>query len=276
MTREAENQDETEGSGNARGGIQALDAALVVLRALAEFDGPVALIDLARAVSMPSSKVHRYLASFIHAGFVKQANRSGRYELGPLSASLGIAALGRNDFVNQAADAMPDLSEQTGMTVLLSVWGSQGATVIRWFRAPSPMVTSFGLGSNMPLLTSASGRVFLAWMPRPVISARLNLEVERAVEAGLSWPDLDLSAGSIDRLIAKIRGDGFASIDGRYVPGLRAIAAPILNWQGEAEAAVTMISTSEQILSAAHPAVQQLLEFTRSQSSARSWKPAGD
>ena len=275
MSNEAETQDEHDGPANARGGIQALDAALVVLKALSEFDGPVALVDLARAVSMPASKVHRYLASFTHAGFVKQATRSGRYELGAFSASLGIAALGRNDFVNQAADLLPELSEASGMTVLLSVWGSQGATVIRWCRAPSPMVTSFGLGSNMPLLTSASGRVFLAWLPRPVISARLALEIERAIEAGLSWPDLDLSAGSIDRMIARIRDSGLASVDGRYVPGLRAIAAPILNWQGEAEAAVTMISTSEQILSPEHPSTRELIDFAARLSSQRDWKPTG-
>lgn len=271
MSRERDMQDEGEGGANARGGIQALDAALVVLRGLAEFDGPVALADLARAVSMPPSKVHRYLASFIHAGFVKQATRSGRYELGPTSASLGIAALSRSDFVNQAADALPELTEATGMTTLISVWGTQGATVIRWCRAPSPMVTSFGLGSNMPLLTSASGRVFLSWLPRPVISARLGLEIERAIEAGLSWPDLDLSMDSIEHLIDRIRTDGFATIDGRYVPGLRAMAVPITNWQGEAEAAVTMISTSEQILSADHPAARHLLDFAARHSSQRNW-----
>ncbi|QDG94288.1 IclR family transcriptional regulator (plasmid) [Rhizobium sp. NIBRBAC000502774] len=256
------------GAGNARGGIQALDAALVVLKSLAGFDGPVALVDIARTVSMPPSKVHRYLASFIHAGFVRQAERSGRYELGPISATLGIAALGRIDIVNQASERLSDLAEQTGMTVLLTVWGNQGATVIRWCRAPSPMVTSFGLGSTLPLLTSSSGRAFLAYLPRTVIAARLRLEIERAMEAGLSWPDLDLTEASIDRLIVSIRKDGFAYVDGKYVPGLRAVAAPILNWQGEAEAAVTLISTSNQIFEADNPAVKALLSFVTAVSSA--------
>jgi DNA-binding IclR family transcriptional regulator len=255
-------------AGNARGGIQALDAALVVLKSLAGFDGPVALVDIARTVSMPPSKVHRYLASFIHAGFVRQAERSGRYELGPISATLGIAALGRIDIVNQASERLSDLAEQTGMTVLLTVWGNQGATVIRWCRAPSPMVTSFGLGSTLPLLTSSSGRAFLAYLPRTVIAARLRLEIERAMEAGLSWPDLDLTEASIDRLIVSIRKDGFAYVDGKYVPGLRAVAAPILNWQGEAEAAVTLISTSNQIFEADNPAVKALLSFVTAVSSA--------
>ncbi|MFK3781140.1 IclR family transcriptional regulator [Agrobacterium sp. NPDC089420] len=271
MSGEDDVDNETSANGNARGGIQALDAALTVLHALADFEGPAALIDIARAVNMPSSKVHRYLASFIHAGFVRQTQRSGRYELGPFAASLGIAALGRSDFVNQAADALPDLVEQTGLTVLLTVWGSQGATVIRWCRAPSPMVTSFGLGSSLPLLTSSSGRVFLAFLPRHVTAARLYLEVERAMDAGLSWPDLDLSGASIDRLAETIRADGFAAVDGRYVPGLRAVAAPVINWQGEAEAAVTLISTSDQILSADNPAVGQLLDFTKAISSRRQW-----
>ncbi|SCX22597.1 MULTISPECIES: IclR family transcriptional regulator [Agrobacterium] len=248
-------------SGNARGGIQALDAALVVLRALADLDGPVALIDLARAVSMPSSKVHRYLASFIHAGLVKQMAKSGRYELGLSAATLGLAALARNDVVSLAADELSELAEQTGMTVLLSVWGNNGATVIRWCRAPSPMVTSFGLGSTLPLLTSASGRILLAFLPRQVTAARLRLEVERALESGLTWPDLDLSTGSVEKVIETIRTARFATIDGRFVPGLRAVAAPITNWQGEAEAAVTLISTSEQILSAENLAVQALLDF---------------
>lgn len=259
-------------NGHARGGIQALDAALIVLRTLADFDGPVALVDLARSVSMPASKVHRYLASFIHAGLVRQAAKSGRYELGPSAATLGLAALARNDMVSLTADELPELAEQTGMTVLLSVWGNHGATVIRWCRAPSPMVTSFGLGSTLPLLTSASGRVLLAFLPRQVTSARLRLEVERALESGLSWPDLDLSVGSVERLIETIRRDGFATIDGRFVPGLRAIAAPIANWQGEAEAAVTLISTSDQILSAQNPAVQALREFVTRLSSEKRWR----
>jgi DNA-binding IclR family transcriptional regulator len=260
------------GNSNARGGIQALDAALIVLRALADFDGPVALIDLARSVSMPSSKVHRYLASFIHAGLVKQTAKSGRYELGSSAATLGLAALAGNDVVSLAADELPELAELTGMTVLLSVWGNNGATVIRWCRAPSPMVTSFGLGSTLPLLTSASGRVMLAFLPRQVTSARLRLEVERALESGLSWPDLDLSVGSVERVIETIRRDGFATIDGRFVPGLRAVAAPITNWQEEAEAAVTLISTSDQILSAQNQAVQALLRFVNRLSSEKRWR----
>ncbi len=232
----------------ARGGIQALDAALVVLRAMAAFAGPVTLTDLARAAGMPASKAHRYLASFIHAGLVQQRERSGRYELGPFAAELGLAALSRSEFVNRAADQIEALCAKTGLTVLLTVWANQGATVVRWERAASPVHTSFGLGTTLPLLSSASGRVFLAFLPRRITASALRAEVAKARAARLKWPDLEPTDEGVERLIARVRKDGMAGVDGRFIPGLKAISAPVTNWQGEAELAVTLIGTSETIL----------------------------
>jgi DNA-binding IclR family transcriptional regulator len=248
---------------NARGGIQSLDAALSVLRSLAGFPGPVSLTDIARAAGMPASKVHRYLASFIHAGFVVQRERSGRYDLGPFASEFGLAALARNDFVNRAADGLEELSQETDLTSLLTVWGNRGATVVRWQRAPSFTVTSLGLGSTLPLLTSASGRVFLAFLPRRLTEGLLRLEVERALTAGIEWADVAPREDSIAALIADTRARRLASVDGRFVPGLRAVAAPVTNWQGEAEVVVTLIGTEEAILASDSAARRHLSAFAR-------------
>lgn len=255
-------QEMNEPADAARGGVQALDAALQVLRVMASFSGPVSLTDLARAAGMPASKTHRYLASFIHAGLVVQRERSGRYDLGPQAVAFGLAALARNDFVNRAADRLEDLGAATGLTALLSVWGDQGATVVRWERAASFTVTSLGLGSTLPLLTSASGRVFLAFMPRRLTQARLNLEVAHAREAGLRWEDLEPNPDGVEALVATVRRERMAHVDGRFIPGLKAIAAPVTNWQGEIEAAATLIGTREDMLDADSPARRRLREFT--------------
>jgi DNA-binding IclR family transcriptional regulator len=258
--------EETGAEPNARGGIQALDAAMQVLSALATSPGPIGVTDLARSAGMPVSKVHRYLASFVHAGLAIQSGRSGRYNLGPFAASLGIAALARNDFVNRAADDLEELCLQTKLTALLTVWGNNGATIVRWERAASPIATSFGLGSTFPLLTSASGRIFLAFLPYRLVADAVKIELNRAVELKIEWPDLNPSRKGVEQLIAKIRQDRLASVDGRYIPGLRAIGAPILNWQGEAEAAVTLVGTREDILSPDSAARYFLKEFAEAHS----------
>lgn len=255
--------------GKARGGIQALDAALQVLKAMAIFDGPVTLSDLARAAEMPPSKAHRYLASFIHAGLVVQQHRSGRYDLGPFAAQFGLAALARSDFVNKSADRLGELVATTGLTALLVVWGNLGATIVRWERASTFFMTSLGIGTTLPLLNSASGRIFLAYLPKHLTKARLRIEVERSREAGIVWPDCDLTPEGIAALIARVRSEGAASIDGRFIPGLNAVAAPILNWQGEAEAVVTLIGSHREIADTRGPIASQLIAFTTSLSIAR-------
>lgn len=228
---------------DSAGGIQSLDAALRLLAAMAERPGAVALSDLARDLGMPPSKAHRYLASFQHAGLVVQAGRSGKYDLGPGAIRLGLAALARHDFVNRTADALPDLVAQTGLTALLSVWGSQGPTVVRWERAAVPTVTSMGLGTVLPLMASATGRAFLAWGPPAPMQGML--------------------AEGAEGLAESLRSAGYASVDGRFIPGLVAIAAPILDWQGQAQAVVTLIGTDPALAAPDAPQVQVLTGFCR-------------
>lgn len=254
------------------GGIQSLDTALRLLMEMAARSGPVSLSDLARDCAMPPSKVHRYLASFHNAGLVVQAGRSGKYDLGPAAVSLGLSAIGRLEFVNRASDAIPDLRLETGLTVLLSVWGNSGATVIRWERAESPTVTSMGLGTTLPLLSSASGRAFLAWAPRAPLKATLETELRRLKRNASLIPDLDPSSRGIEELVDLTRRRGYACVEGMFIPGLVAFAAPILDWQGEAQAVVTLIGTDPAVLRSGSDEVGKLTAFCRAQSFA----PLGD
>lgn len=237
--------DEAEGRerNGAQGGLQSLDSALLVLRSLVEAGGALTLTEIARTCAMPPSKAHRYLASFLGAGLVMQAGRSGKYDLGRGALDLGLAALARRDVVNDASDRLPDLRDATGMTALLAVWGNGGATVVRWERAASPVVTSMGLGTVLPLLTSATGRAFLAWAPPAPLGPFVAAEAARLRDnPGLS-PDIDPSAAGIAAMRDAVRAAGHASVDGRFIPGLVAAAAPVLDWQGEAGAVVTLIGT---------------------------------
>lgn len=247
-------------------GIQALDAALRVLSEMGLLKGPATLSDIARACEMPPSKVHRYLASFQQAGLVEQAGRSGRYDLGRGAALLGLSAIARHDFVNRASDALPELSAATGMSGLLSVLGNEGATVIRWERAASPAVTSIGLGTTLPLLKSATGRVLLAWAPQAPLQSLLETEIRIAQRNPNMFPDITPTAAGIEKLNAETRAKGYSSVDGRFIPGLVAIAAPILDWQNEAQAVITLVGTDPTSTLPDSNAVAALLAFCQAQS----------
>ena len=54
-----------------------------------------------------------------------------------------------------------------------------------------------------------------------------------------------------------------AWVDGGYIPGLRAIACPVLDYQGEAAAAITLVSAMEPIADPKHPAARILIECSK-------------
>jgi len=247
-------------------GLKSLDAALGVLAHLADQNGPQSLSDIGRACEMPPSKVHRYLASFVAAGLVQQQGRSGLYDLGPSALKIGLAALARHDFVNATAEGLPELSAETGMTVLLSVWANQGATVVRWERGAAPTDTSMGLGTTLPLLTSATGRVFLSWGPPRAINHELNAQLRRLSRQPNLLLDMEPTKAGVRDVVGIIRERGYATVEGRYIPGLVAASAPVLDWQGEVQAAVTLVGTDPTLVARGSQKIDCLLAYCKSRS----------
>jgi DNA-binding IclR family transcriptional regulator len=226
---------------DGRRGIGSVDTAMTILGAFAAASGPLSLTEVSQRTGMAASKLHRYLASLVDAGMLAQPERSGAYDLGPFATSLGLAGIARNDFVNRAADALPGLVAKTGATAMLSVWGGQGPTVVRWERGPNFIVTALGLGATLPLLNSATGRVFLAYLPAAMTASRLG-------------PD----RAAAKALAVETRRAGFATVGGDLIPGLHAGAAPVLDWQDEAAAVVTLIGTDPAVTRPDGPAISAL------------------
>lgn len=239
-----------------RRGIQSVEVGIPLLKALQRAPGPLTLTALSESASMPASKAHRYLSSYVRAGLVRQDPRSREYELGPAALSLGLAALSQLDLVSLAGEAARTVAESTGHTTLMSVWSERGAVIVRWIRGLQPVVTSLALGSALPALSSATGQVFLANLPRTATTEAVRLE-QRARHR---MKNASLSELQIDELISRVRRQRASWVDSGYIPGLRAFACPILDYQGEAAAALTLISATEHLADPKHPAAQALVE----------------
>src|SRR5438067_1094353 len=66
--------------------------ALDVLLALEQSPAGRGVTDIARALGLPKSAVHRLLVTFQACGFVQQQTETSRYTLGPVLARLGLRA----------------------------------------------------------------------------------------------------------------------------------------------------------------------------------------
>ena len=241
-----------------RRGIQSVEIAVAVLDALRRGGGAMTLKDLARAAGLPPSNCHRYLVSLTRTGFVVQDDRNGRYDLGPALLQAGLSALGRLDTVGIATNALQQLVDDTGHSGLVAIWAEAGPTIIRWMQGRLAVRTTLAPGATLPLLGSATGRLFLAFLPERQVSTLFALEENGA--------DVD-----VEQLIAATRAAGFARVSGDHIPGLNAVAAPILDAAGEAAAVLTLVSAGRPI---SMQATDQLLAHARQASAQLGWTAA--
>ena len=164
--RPAIDADHLEDAEPLRAGIQSVEVGFELLEALSQAPGALMLRDLAAAAGMSAAKAHRYLVSFQRMGLVVQDPVSTRYDLGPAALRIGLASLSRIDAVKLARERIDGLLLETGHTLAIAVWGNQGPTMVHWTEAPQTVPVTLRLGDVMPLLTSATGRCFAAFMGR--------------------------------------------------------------------------------------------------------------
>jgi DNA-binding IclR family transcriptional regulator len=215
-----ENHDESE-----RAGVQSVGIGLKVARAFIGTNGPLALKDAARIANLRPSAAHRYLVSLVRAGLMIQLDDQ-QYDLGPLALQLGFAALARIDAVTTAADWLKKFVHHTGTTAMLTIWSKHGPVIVRWRQGVHPVFTTLTVGSTLPLTTTASGRIFLAFSDPNLTQSVLGFEKNQ----------------DIDFIRKEVRRQSYSLIAGDFIPGLHAAAAPVFDGTGELVAVMSAVS----------------------------------
>ena len=201
-----------------RAGIQSVEVGFALLEGLTRSRGPLMLKDVAASAGMSAAKAHRYLVSFQRLGLVTQDPRTARYDLGPAALKLGLASLTRLDGVRLARERMPALMETIGHTLALAVWGNHGPTIVHWEESPQAVTANLRLGDVMPLLSSATGRCFAAFMSPEVVAPLLKEELARAVK--MRRTDLPATMAEVNALLAEVRERGAARVVDTLLPGI--------------------------------------------------------
>jgi DNA-binding IclR family transcriptional regulator len=228
--------------GAGRPGIQSVEVAGIILEALARAPGAAQLKDIADAAGMPPAKLHRYLVSLMRTGLVEQDASSGRYGIGPLALTLGLAALSRIDVVRSVTEVLPGLRDAIGETVVLAIWGDRGPTIIRFEESTHPVTMNVRVGSTISILRSALGMALAAFSPPNRIEAMVETERAELIRSGASkWtPDY------VATTLADVRDRGLARIDGDLLPGVAAVAAPVRDHLGVAVASIGAIGRAAE------------------------------
>ena len=223
-----------------RAGIQSVEVGFGLLQVLGSAAGPLMLRDLAAAAGMSAAKAHRYLVSFQRLGLVAQDNASNCYDLGPEALKLGLASLSRIDAVKLARQRLAALSAQIGHTLALAVWGNQGPTMVHWEESPYTLTVNLRLGDVMPLLSSATGLCFAAFMGTRAAQGRnsrqsrldflLRQELAQAQKSGRK--DIPTTMAGVAARLDEVRSRGIARVVHTLLPGVGGFCAPVFDAGG--------------------------------------------
>ena len=219
-----------------RSGIQSIEVGFRLLDVLTSEPRAMMLRDLAQRAGMSPAKAHRYLVSFSRLGVVSQDPVSGRYELGGFALQMGLARLARVDGVKLARIALTELRDQLDQTVGIAVWGNQGPTIVHWMESSHPAKASLKLGDVMPLLGSATGLLFAAYLPPGKTAAMIERELadtHRSPHHGGPRPRAE-----VDAVLADVRAHEAARVEGMLLPTIHAFCMPVFDAVGELALAI--------------------------------------
>lgn len=222
-----------------RRGIQSIEVGGTLLQALVRNGGPMMLKDLAREAGMPPAKAHPYLVSFGKLGLIEQDPLTGRYGLGPFSLQMGLTALHALDPLKAAMPEVARLADDIQLNVAIAVWGNMGPTVVHIEECNKQIHVNMRPGTVMtPLMLSATGRCFAAFLPDRIVQPLLQDEL--AVLAAADTPSpLRMSAHEAESVLAEVRSNRLARAIGQPIPGINAFSAPVFNDSGKLTLAIT-------------------------------------
>src|SRR5687767_5541734 len=198
--------------------FQSVDRAIDLLFHLHEQPGARGVSEIARALGLPKSTVHRLLQALARRGLVEQ--EGGRYAPGASLVGLGLGAQERDPVVAAARPVLDEEARALGETVFLMAARSGGLVVLDKAEGAGFLRAAPRLGEAVPLHATAAGKLALAFAPErfPLPAAGS----ERFTELTVLDPE------ALRAEVERARKQGFAENHGEWIEGLSVVAAPVL------------------------------------------------
>ena len=215
--------------------IRVLDKCLDMLEMMARHPAGISLADLSRQMKLPKSSVFRYLVTFENHGYVERSKAGDQYHLGIKFFELGQVVHLNLDIREVALPFMEELLAKFGETVNLAVLDNNEIVYIEILESQQALRMAAKVGSRDKLHSTALGKSLLAFVDQEVAETILpNIDFVRRTEHSI------MDAESLLHELEHIKQCGYALDLMENEPGVCCAGAPILNYQGEPVAAISI------------------------------------
>ena len=196
--------------------VRAVTRALAIFDAFDERRPSLTMQQIGSHIGMPKATTFRLVQTLEKAGFLIRLEDQ-RYCLS--FKLLRLAGLVRDSLPIRdiCRPALVDIAQQTGETVTLNVLSGHDRVVLDVVDTPSPLMSIARSGEHVPLLSGATGKLFMAHMAKAALD-----RVLKSAPGGRK-----IKRQALARELAGIRRQGYATSHGERVAGLSAVAVPL-------------------------------------------------
>jgi IclR family transcriptional regulator, pca regulon regulatory protein len=213
--------------------VEAIARGLDVIRAFGPRQPVMSLAAVAAAADLPRPTARRILLTLAELGYVRAAG--GRFELTPRVLDLGMSYVLSRGLWEIARPHMEQLVARTRESS--SVAQLDGPDILYVARVAVPKIVTLAvtIGTRFPAMQTSLGKVLLAALPSGEAERVLSEPTRSGITA--RW-----QPGASERAAAlrEVRARGWALTDEQLAPGIRSVAAPLRDGEGQVIAALNV------------------------------------
>jgi len=221
--------------------VRSFERGLAVIRAFGADRPELTLSEVARACDLTRAAARRFLLTLADLGYVRTDGRM--FRLTPRVLELGYAYLSGFTLPDIAQPHLEQLADQVQESSSLCVL--DGDAIVYVARVPTRriMTVTITVGTRFPAHVTSVGRVIHAHLPDEEFDARLARAELRPL-TGRSIVSVDALRAELRR----VRRQGYAIVDQELEEGLRSVAAPVRDRDGEVVAVNIPVHASRNSL----------------------------
>jgi IclR family KDG regulon transcriptional repressor len=218
-----------------RSGSQSLERGLDILEMIEAESGDIGVRELARRLELSPTIVQRLVSSLAVRGYIEKNLETSRYRLGHRSMILGASGERGVDYAATARRELDRLAHEHHLNGFVAVLRGGRAIYLLAVQAESPVAIRVSLGSEMPLHSTAAGKVLLASLNDADARKLLGHRKLAAIT-----PHTITDPAALIASLAKVRRQGYATVVEENIPGVLSVGAPITDRGGNVVAALSV------------------------------------
>jgi IclR family transcriptional regulator, acetate operon repressor len=209
-------------------GSSALQKSFSLLEHLIAADRALTLAELVEQMDMPKASVHRLLLTLEAAQLLKRDLTGKRYVPGDRLTRFSLQTMVCSARMSPVRAVLERLVAETGESINLGVLDGSSVAYIQRVECNWPLRTHLSAGSRVPLHCTATGKLFLALMPKSRRTALLD-----EIELRAYSPNTITNRKRLDEELERIRDERLALNNEEFMVGAIGLSVPLMGLDGE-------------------------------------------